>query len=405
MRRKSILFILCISFICTSCQNIGDFQKANEEKEQSQEKDIRENQGYDLPIEEEKKVEVTKDCKNIMDSIRDTYLEFNGMQETEQENVKIMMNQMKDIVKQKGYPVIGLDHYSVMENYQKMEMFLNNARRKEKGNIILYEIDIDGGIIRNEYTYDGENMFVMSAKMLWSDDIESQLTYISFSRIKEWKYTDYGNFCYKVCVPEPPEVTEIVDGSCIIRVRPLSEKCLEYSEKYVASLGYQGNNLLCSNWNKENMQELDYNGMFEYLYNMKFGEKFHSEAVLTGIPADEFESVIMTYLPVTAEELKEWAVYDEQSNTYAWQCLGCGNYAPTHFGLSLPEVTEIKHNEDGTVVLIINAVCDSVMCNDAVVTHELTMKIQNDGNFYYLGNQILNDEINKIPEYQYRFGN
>ena len=90
-----------------------------------------------------------------------------------------------------------------------------NAARQEKDNIILYEIDIDGGITRKEYTYDGENMFVMSAKMLWNDDTERCLPI--FQKIKEWKYTEYGNFCYEVCVPEPPEVTEIVDRRPIIR--------------------------------------------------------------------------------------------------------------------------------------------------------------------------------------------
>lgn len=82
--------------------------------------------------------------------------------------------------------------------------------------------------------------------------------------------------------------------------------------------------------------------------------------------------------------------------------MGCGNYAPTHFGLSLPEVIEIKYNEDGTVVLTINAVCDSVVCNDAVITHELTVKFQNDGSVHYVGNRILDNGIDNIPKYQYR---
>lgn len=67
-------------------------------------------------------------------------------------------------------------------------------------------------------------------KMIWSEDTEPVLTYISLSKIKEWAYTENGNFCYELCVPEPPEVTEIVDGSCIIRVKPLSEECREYSK-------------------------------------------------------------------------------------------------------------------------------------------------------------------------------
>ena len=63
-------------------------------------------------------------------------------------------------------------------------------------------------------------------------------------------------------------------------------------------------------------------------------------------------------------------------------------YSPTHFGLSLPEVTEVRNNEDGTIVLTIHAVCDSVVCNDVVITHELTMKIQDDGTIQYVGNRI-----------------
>lgn len=37
--------------------------------------------------------------------------------------------------------------------------------------------------------------------------------------------------------------------------------------------------------------------------------------------------------------------------------------APTFFGTSLPEVTDIRRNEDGTVTLTVEAVCD------AVITH------------------------------------
>ena len=89
------------------------------------------------------------------------------------------------------------------------------------------------------------------------------------------------------------------------------------------------------------MSELDYNGMFEYLYGMKYGEKFNSEDYPNGIPKEEFESLIMEYLPITAEQIREYAVFDEENHTYDWARLGCGNYAPTFFGTSLPEVTAL----------------------------------------------------------------
>jgi len=90
----------------------------------------------------------------------------------------------------------------------------------------------------------------------------------------------------------------------------------------------------------------------------------------------------------------------KRKKTYDWMRLGWFNYAPTFFGTSIPEVTKIKHNSNGTVTLTVDAVCEMVLCNEAVITHELTVKFNKDGSFRYLGNKILNGGIKKIPEYQ-----
>ena len=68
----------------------------------------------------------------------------------------------------------------------------------------------------------------------------------------------------------------------------------------------------------------------------------------------------------------------------------------------MPEVVGIKENDDGTVTLTAEAVCEMVICNDAVITHELTVRFAEDGSFQYLGNEILNDGITSIPDYQDR---
>lgn len=61
-----------------------------------------------------------------------------------------------------------------------------------------------------------------------------------------------------------------------------------------------------------------------------------------------------------------------------------------------------QRNGDGTVTLTVEAVCDTVICDDAVITHELTVRFAEDGSFQYLGNKILNDGILQTPDYQYR---
>lgn len=194
----------------------------------------------------------------------------------------------------------------------------------------------------------------------------------------------------------------MVDGSCLIRVRPMSRRKRRLSQQCVRKLGYQGNNLLCSDWDENHLDKLDYNGLYEYFYEMKYKKKFDSEKYPEGIPKDQFESLIMEYLPVSAEKIRKYAVYDKKKKTYAWSRLGCFNYAPAYFGTSIPEVTKIKKNPDGTVTLTVDAVCEMILCDEVVITHELTVRFSGDGGFCYLGNKILNDGAGDIPKYQYR---
>lgn len=244
-----------------------------------------------------------------------------------------------------------------------------------------------------------------ASNVVLTDSVMEQIkkiAYRSYTRMKEWRYTEKGWFAYELCVPEPPEVSEIVDGSCMIRVKPLDAECIELSKKCVLPLGYQGNNLLCSNWDREHLEGLDYNGLYEYLYQMKYQKRFVMEEGKNGIPAEEFEQLMSEYLPVTAEQLRNIATFDAEKQEYVWAKLGCGNYAPTHFGTSLPEVIKVEEHQDGALTLTVEAVCDMVISNDAVITHELTVKFREDGSFQYLGNKILEDGIHQIPQYQYR---
>ena len=358
--------------------------------------------GYGLLVDEQEEKEAENDCRAMMGRIYDIYKDAvkgtaTNVVLTDETILKLQKKLMET-----EYPVTTLVTYSNMENYESVDSFLEDCTAGKNGSVVIYEILDDGGIGRMKFIFDGTDMYVVSARSVWNENGKLRMSYISYTRIKEWKYTDKGWFCYELCVPEPPEVSEIVDGSCLIRVKPMTVEQREMSERCVRGLGYQGNNILCSNWDADHMEELDFNGMYEYLYAMKYGDKFNSEDYPNGIPKEEFESLIMEYLPVTAEQIREYAVFDEENQTYYWVRPGCFNYAPTFFGTSLPEVVDIKENEDGTVILTVEAVCDMVICDDAVITHELTVRFAEDGSFQYFGNQILNNGIMQIPDYQYR---
>ena len=333
LRKKSILLIMVFLIGCFVCacgkedsvageslvEDTEEVSSTEKIKNAEEEAAVQWEKGYDLPVDEQEKEEAESDCKKLMELYLDIY---------ETADKGIASN-----VKDAGYPIATMVTYSNMENYESVDSFLKECMEGKRGSVVIYEIHNDGGLGRMKFIFDGTDMYVVSTRGIRNADNKLGISYISYTRFKEWKYTEKGWFCYELCVPEPPEVSEIMDGSCLIRIKPMTEEQREMSERCVRGLGYQGQNLLCSNWNAENMSELDYNGMFEYLYGMKYGEKFNSEDYPNGIPKEEFENLIMEYLPITAEQIREYAVFDEEKQTYYWVRLGCFNYAPTFFAL------------------------------------------------------------------------
>ena len=409
-----ILFVMTLCVFCCSCsQKTNDVKKTSTQHEKKlksvpnntkedviSEEDLE--KGYDLPVSAQENEEATRDSMQIMSGLEHIY---RNADKGDSLNVvldnKSICKMIKKI-KQQGYSVTVSEDYSNMENYKRFSSFLAKAQKKQKGSGVIYEVHSEGSIGREKFIYDGKDMFLLASNASWDDNGKPIITFVSYTRIKKWRYSRKGWFCYELCVPEYPEVTEMVDGSCLIRIKPMSDNKRKLSRKCVRGLAYQGNNILCSNWDQEHMQKIDYNGLYEYLYAMKYKKKFNGKKYPSGIPKDQFEQLIMEYLPVSREDIEKYASYNEKKKTYDWMRLGCFNYAPNFFGTSIPEVTKIKHNSNGTVTLTVDAVCEMVLCNEAVITHELTVKFNKDGSFRYLGNKILNGGIKKIPEYQYR---
>ena len=410
-----ILFVMTLCVFCCSCsQKTNDVKKTSSQHEKKlksvpnnntkedviSEEDLE--KGYDLPVSAQENEEATRDSMQIMSGLEHIY---RNADKGDSLNVvldnKSICKMIKKI-KQQGYSVTVSEDYSNMENYKRFSSFLAKAQEKQKGSGVIYEVHSEGSIGREKFIYDGKEMFLLASNASWDDNGKPIITFVSYTRIKKWRYSRKGWFCYELCVPEYPEVTEMVDGSCLIRIKPMSDNKRKLSRKCVRGLAYQGNNILCSNWDQEHMQKIDYNGLYEYLYAMKYKKKFNGKKYPSGIPKDQFEQLIMEYLPVSREDIEKYASYNEKKKTYDWMQLGCFNYAPNFFGTSIPEVTKIKHNSNGTVTLTVDAVCEMVLCNEAVITHELTVKFNKDGSFRYLGNKILNGGIKKIPEYQYR---
>ena len=116
---------------------------------------------------------------------------------------KIIEN-MLNTIGDKEYVVIVSKPYYNMGNYEKMDKFLKKCTDGKKESIVLYRIQSEGGIGREEYSCDGTNMYILNTIASWSDNNKPIISYTTYNRIKKWKYTEKGWFCYEVCVREPP---------------------------------------------------------------------------------------------------------------------------------------------------------------------------------------------------------
>lgn len=397
-----LILILAAVFLMWNKEK-KDLDLPKKEQKQTGLTEKQQENGYALPVEEKKRQQAEEEIKEAMEEAEKIVQQAKQNHTNGDVIPETDRLQIKEILKRNGKTVTGAEPYAVMENYEEMDRFLQNCQKGKAGTTVLYYVKAGGGLNRMEYEFDGTNLFVLETIAEWNEEGEAVLTGTTRTRARNWMYTEKGWFGYELCAPQPPEVSEVVDASTMFRVRPLDETCRELSRKCVLVPGYQGNNLLCSDWDEDHLSDLDYNGLFESLYEMKYGEIMDGDAYAEGIPQEEFETLMMEYLPVTREELRTWAEYDRETGTYLWVRLGTGNYSPTVFGTSLPEVTAVEEQGDETVVLTVEAVCTAA-CNDQILTHKLTVRFRDDGTFQYLGNEIGQEDLAKIPQYQYRFG-
>ena len=399
--------LLIVPMICAGCKN----NYKDSPKSSGKEKVRHDN----VTLDDRSTEDASQDLIRIMKIYEDIY---KGADKGDSANVVLSDHVIQDIqekLAESGLTVYTSVPYQNMLGGDKMDQFLDQCKKGIPGSQTIYKVHYDGGLAREEYRYNGKEMELSSIISSWDSSQSPIITQMEEYGIDEWNYSSKGYFGYQLDVPEPPEVTEIIDGSVLIRILPLDEEYIRYSREYILPIGYAGNNLLSSDWDANHMEEVDYNGLFESFYRMEHGRQYglsqegdNNSAGFQvensnphGISQKEFEQLMMKYLPVSRAQVRRYAAYDKHSKTYPWEELYCMNYVPTSFGTSLPEVVDVKENPDQTLTMTIDAVCDHVLCDDDLITSELTVQINDKQEIRYLANHVIFGNEN-IPEYQYR---
>lgn len=394
--------VLAAVLLLTGCSeeagNAVQQETVQEEDAWEQGAEEDDEKGYGLPVDEEEREEAEQECAAALELTKEfaRAAQDAGGVLTEDE-----AEQMADVLAAQGNPVTTFDIYQDMKNCEVMDAFLEDCENGRSAEAAEYEVYKDGSIGRKKFVFDGEDLYVLSVTASWRGGDAKSIGEMACTRAEKWDYTEKGWFFYKLCTPGYPEVTEVLYSNAMLRVKPYDAECAEISRTCLSSIAYEGNNLFWSDWGPDNMAGIDYNGLFQYLYELDSGEAFDSSLYTEGIPAEQFESMMTKYLPVSAEQLREYASYDAESGTYAWIALGVGNRTKSVIDLSEPEVVDIEENGDGTVTLTVDAVSEGMM-DDAVLTHRLTVRFADGGGVEFLENQVEGNALEKMPEYVYR---
>ena len=351
-----------------------------------------------LPVSDGEKEQAASECVFVMDAVRDIY---ERADKGTAANIVISRSDrelMAERIGETGEAAVVADSGDGIGNGGGMEEFLDGAGKGQRGETAVFEVHGDGGIGQKWFRFDGERMELLYTCAVW-DGFVPVVNETVRMEVKDWSYTEKGWFIYELRVPEPPVVSEVVNGFEMIRVKPVEERAREIMREFLEPVGYQGHNLFSSDWDGEHLDGLDFNGLFEYMYPLKYNHAYEFSEETRGIPAPMFEGVLTEFLPVSREQLKEFAVFEEQDNCYGWAALSCGNYTPKAFDTSKPEINGISENPDGTVSLTVDAVCQ-ILGTDRLFTHELRVRFTDDGCIRFLGNQVLMPA--EVPDYQYR---
>lgn len=161
---------------------------STEENENAKEATEQWGKGYDLPVDEQERKEAELQCKEMMERISGIY---ESAYKGEASNVVLddkTVLEMQRKLMETEYPVTTLITYSNMGNYESVDSFLEDCMVGKSGSVVIYEIH-DDGIGRLKFIFDGTDMYVVSAGGIWNDNNKPGISYISYTRIKDWKYT------------------------------------------------------------------------------------------------------------------------------------------------------------------------------------------------------------------------
>lgn len=337
-------------------------------------------------LSEEEKLQLQSTVLSAAESVREIYKDIviadapnysSGINEFTNE-------QRKAVVEQLGKSgLVSIEEDTAMQNHEAIEAFYADYLDGRDSMVTVYEVHRDGLIGAVTFIYRKGELQTYYIGIRWKGSGVPEIQGTSVSNVAEIKLTEKGYFIYAY---------EYVIAHASLRqywrTKPLPEDCKELTEKYISGLSYVNYNLLVTNWDSSNVEDILMPCMYEDIYYIHTGENLHTEG--WKIPAEDYEKIMTTYFPVSVETLREYCKYDESSNSYEYEMIYASPYPP--FG----EVVDYTKNADGTITLIVDGVWPDYN-SDLAFRNTVVVQPFEDGTFRYLSNSIEQIELELPP--------
>lgn len=270
-----------------------------------------------------------------------------------------------------------------MENYQKVEDFYTAYQNGKDAAVTVFQVDLDGLLRTVTFVHRAEKLQTYYVGIGWKEGGIPEIKSTSVSDLAEINLTKKGYFIY--------QYQDMLMHSRLRqywRIKPLSDKCRELTKKYMQGLSYLNYNMLVTNWDSHNVEDILMPCMFEDIYRIDTGENLKAQN--WRIPAETYERIMTTYFPVSVETLRAVCGYDADSNTYEYEMISSSPYPP--FG----EVVAYTENADKTITLTVDGVWADYN-SDCAFTNTIVVQPFADGTFRYLSNAIEQKELELPP--------
>lgn len=306
-----------------------------------------------------------------------------------------MMQAIIQKLGERGYSAVDSRNQIDMTRKEQVLSFCESVEQQKEASLTILVPEtpekLDGYYLSTE----NGNVEVVKEHYQYNNDCFEKTGSVSYSA-DTWKYTQegyliftgsfYSEQSYVLTMSDVPEVTAL-------RVEPLDNKCRELNRLYMLPIGYEKNNMFLCDWDEEDYGELEFYDVFDRFYAMRNGQAVPyvaDENISTGmiyrIEQEEFETVLMEYLPADQDNIRSHTKYLPENKVYEYRPRGF--YEAESPNIPYPEVIGYAANDDGTLTLTVNAVYPGEGTSKAY-THEVMIRPLQDGGFQYLSNKML----------------